>query len=55
MPSKRRRLLNQDTRLSRAEYLDDNNSCVTGISAEGKLLVDKKKTSSWIDVDVVLL
>ncbi|XP_066387939.1 protein PARALOG OF AIPP2-like [Miscanthus floridulus] len=44
MPSKRRRLLNQDTRLSRAEYLDDSNSCVT--SGEGKLHVDKKKLST---------
>ena len=44
MPSKRRRLLNQDTRLSRAEYLDDSNSCVT--SGEGKLHLDKKKLST---------
>jgi hypothetical protein len=46
MPSKRRRLLNQDKRLSRAEYLDDSNSCVTGISGDGKLHVDKKKLST---------
>ncbi|AQL05471.1 uncharacterized protein [Zea mays] len=46
MPSKRRRLLNENTRLPRAEYLEDSNSCVTGISAEGKLHVDKKKLST---------
>ncbi|KAJ1254053.1 hypothetical protein BS78_K128100 [Paspalum vaginatum] len=46
MPSKRRRLLNQDTRVSRAEHHDDSNSCVTGTSAEGKLHVDRKKLST---------
>ncbi|OEL21649.1 hypothetical protein BAE44_0017334 [Dichanthelium oligosanthes] len=46
MPAKRRRLLNQDTRLSRAEHPDDSNSCVTGTSAEGKLHMDKKKLST---------
>uniref|UniRef100_A0A0A9HQB3 AIPP2-like SPOC-like domain-containing protein n=1 Tax=Arundo donax TaxID=35708 RepID=A0A0A9HQB3_ARUDO len=43
MPAKRRRLSNQDTRLSGAEYHDDSNSCVTGKPAEGKPLVEKKK------------
>ncbi|XP_062205871.1 protein PARALOG OF AIPP2-like [Phragmites australis] len=43
MPTKRRRLSNQDTRLSRAEYHDDSNSCVTGKPGEGKLLPEKKK------------
>ena len=46
MPAKRRRLLNQDTRLSRAEHHDDSNSCVTGTSAEGKVHVDRKKLST---------
>lgn len=46
MPSKRRRLLNQDTKLSRAEHHDESNSCVTGTSAKGKLHVDKKKLST---------
>ncbi|WVZ57720.1 hypothetical protein U9M48_008070 [Paspalum notatum var. saurae] len=46
MPSKRRRLLNQDTRLSRAEHHDDSNSCVTGTSAEGKLHMDRRKLST---------
>ncbi|CAL4923947.1 unnamed protein product [Urochloa decumbens] len=46
MPAKRRRLLNQDKRVSRAEHHDDSNSCVTGTSAEGKLHVDKKKLST---------
>jgi len=46
MPAKRRRLLNQDTRLSRAEHHDNSNSCVTGTSAEGKVHVDRKKLST---------
>jgi hypothetical protein len=46
MPAKRRRLLNQDKRPSRADHHDDSNSCVTGTSAEGKLHVDKKKLST---------
>ncbi|KAL6906353.1 hypothetical protein ACP4OV_003954 [Aristida adscensionis] len=46
MPAKRRKLLNQDRRVSKTEYHDDSNSCVTGISAEGKLLLDKKKLSA---------
>ncbi|CAL4940740.1 unnamed protein product [Urochloa decumbens] len=46
MPAKRRRLLNQDKRVSRAEHHDDSNSCVTGTSAEGKLRVDTKKLST---------
>ncbi|XP_062200739.1 protein PARALOG OF AIPP2-like isoform X2 [Phragmites australis] len=46
MPAKRRRLSNQDMRLSRAEYHDDSNSCVTGKPAEGKLLLEKKKLST---------
>jgi len=43
MPAKRRRLFNQDTRLSKAEHHDDSNSCVTGTSAGGKVHMDRKK------------
>uniref|UniRef100_K4A4V4 AIPP2-like SPOC-like domain-containing protein n=1 Tax=Setaria italica TaxID=4555 RepID=K4A4V4_SETIT len=46
MPAKRRRLLNQNKKQSRAEHHDDSNSCVTGTSAEGKLHADKKKLST---------
>jgi hypothetical protein len=46
MPAKRRRLSKEDMKLSRAEYLDDNNSCVTGMAAEGKLLEKKKLSTS---------
>jgi hypothetical protein len=46
MPAKRRRLSKEDMKLSRAEYLDDNNSCVTGMAAEGKLLEKKKLLTS---------
>ncbi|KAG8084319.1 hypothetical protein GUJ93_ZPchr0010g7529 [Zizania palustris] len=43
MPAKRRRLLNHSSRSPKVECHDDSNSCVTGVSAVGKLLLDKKK------------
>uniref|UniRef100_A0A0D9XMS9 AIPP2-like SPOC-like domain-containing protein n=1 Tax=Leersia perrieri TaxID=77586 RepID=A0A0D9XMS9_9ORYZ len=42
-PAKRRRLINHGSRSPRIECHDDSNSCVTGVSAAGKLLLDKKK------------
>ncbi|XP_040384059.1 uncharacterized protein LOC102719988 isoform X2 [Oryza brachyantha] len=42
-PAKRRRLVNHGSRSPRIECHDDSNSCVTGVSAAGKLLLDKKK------------
>ncbi|KAF0930675.1 hypothetical protein E2562_034203 [Oryza meyeriana var. granulata] len=42
-PAKRRRLVNHGSRSPRVECHDDSNSCVTGVSAAGKLLLDKKK------------
>ncbi|KAL6642651.1 hypothetical protein ACP70R_020832 [Stipagrostis hirtigluma subsp. patula] len=46
MPAKRRKLFSQDARTSKAELHDDSNSCVSGISVEGKRLLDKKKLST---------
>uniref|UniRef100_A0A0E0E9Y0 AIPP2-like SPOC-like domain-containing protein n=1 Tax=Oryza meridionalis TaxID=40149 RepID=A0A0E0E9Y0_9ORYZ len=42
-PAKRRRLVNHGSRSPRVECHDDSNSCVTGVSAASKLLLDKKK------------
>jgi hypothetical protein len=51
MPAKRRRLTKEDMKLSRVDYLDDNNSCVTGMVAEGKLLEKKKLFASASSCD----
>jgi hypothetical protein len=42
-PAKRRRLVNHGSRSPIVECHDDSNSCVTGVSAASKLLLDKKK------------
>ncbi|GJM91540.1 hypothetical protein PR202_ga07920 [Eleusine coracana subsp. coracana] len=54
MPAKRRRLSNEGMKLSRTEYLDDNNSCVTGMPAEGKLLKKKKLSTSASSRDLTI-
>jgi hypothetical protein len=53
MPAKCRRLTKDDVKLSRVEYLHDNNSCVTGM-AEGKLLEKKKLFASASSRDLTV-